>query len=89
LTRDDALKIIDEYENKRPPSLDLFLDFVGLTEEEFMQISMGHMVSPYEHDPKTTKPGVKTRDFEQWSRVGSMPREEAEIQLKRWRDRQG
>jgi N-acetyl sugar amidotransferase len=89
ITRDDALKIIDEYENKRPPSLDLFLDFVGLTEEEFMEISMGHMVSPYEHDPKTTKPGVKTHDFEDWSRVGSMPRDEAEIQLKRWRERQG
>ena len=28
LTRADALKMIEEYDGKRPPSLDLFLDFV-------------------------------------------------------------
>lgn len=83
LTREEALRLIKEYEGKRPPSLDLFLQYVGLTEPEFMEIALSHGVSPYRHDPAQTEPGQKTHDFEQWSRQGAMPREEAEAQLER------
>ncbi|NER37091.1 MAG: N-acetyl sugar amidotransferase [Oscillatoria sp. SIO1A7] len=89
MSREEALKLIEEYEGKRPPSLDLFLDFVGLSEEEFIQIAISHAVSPYQHDPSKIKPGKKVHDFEQWSRDGAMPREEAEVQLHRWQLRNG
>ena len=35
ISREEGLKIIEGYENKRPPSLDIFLDFIGINEEEF------------------------------------------------------
>jgi len=89
MNRDDAFRIIGQYEGKRPPSLDLFLEFVGLTEQEFMQIALGHGVSPYEHDPEATVAGKKLSDFDAWSRDGAMPREEAEAQLARWKGRSG
>lgn len=88
LSREDALKLIKEYEGKRPESLDIFLDFIGLTEEEFLSIAMSHMVSPFKHDPAKTCRGEKLHDFDQWVKCGSMPRKEAEIQLERWKRRQ-
>jgi N-acetyl sugar amidotransferase len=87
MNRDDGLALIDEYEGKRPPSLDLFLEFIGLTEAEFLDVAMGHGVSPYEHRPETIEQGRKMHDFDQWSRDGAMPRENAEVLLDRWKRR--
>jgi N-acetyl sugar amidotransferase len=89
MTREEGMKLVEEYENFRPPSLDLFLDFVGLDEEEFMEIALSHGVSPYKHDPQTTKVGRKMPDFDQWERKGGLSSEEAEVQLERWRRRTG
>lgn len=84
MSREEALKIIEEYEGNRPPSLDIFLNYIGLTEEEFIQVALSHGVSPYEHDPAKVKPGKKLKDYDKWPRHGSLPHEEAQIQLNRW-----
>ncbi|MBN1824267.1 MAG: N-acetyl sugar amidotransferase [Endomicrobiales bacterium] len=84
MTRDEALELIKKYEGKRPPSLDIFLGFVGLTEEEFVQIAASHAVSPWKYDHSKTGLGVKTHDFDKWCKAGAMPRKEAEEQLKRY-----
>lgn len=81
MTREEGMELVEKYEGKRPPSLDLFLKFIGLTEEEFHSIAMSHMVSPYEHDPSKITPGKKLHDFDQWSQEGAMPREEALKQI--------
>ncbi|HLJ93358.1 MAG TPA: N-acetyl sugar amidotransferase [Gemmataceae bacterium] len=88
LTRGQGLQMIDEYEGKRPPSLDLFLQFVGLTEEQFLEIALSHGVSPYRHDPSKVTPGRKTHDFDQWMKEGSLQPAEAAGQLQRWRRQQ-
>jgi N-acetyl sugar amidotransferase len=87
LTREEGQKLIDEYEGRRPASLDLFLSFVGLTEEEFLEIAMSHQVTPYVHNPKSTLPGAVTADFTSWSRDGAMARVDANELLARWRAR--
>ena len=87
MARSDALAIIKKYEGKRPPSLDLFLDYVGLNEEEFYEIAMSHGVSPYQHDPGGDITGTKVHDFDKWPKHGSMPRDEALVQLERWHHR--
>ncbi len=87
MSREEAVGLIQKYEGKRPPSLDLFLEYVGLTEAEFLQVALSHAVSPYEHDPLKVLSGEKVHDFEAWSREGAMPRKEAETQLERWRGR--
>ncbi len=89
MTKEEGEKLIREYEGKRPPSLDLFLEFVGLTEQEFIDIAMKHQVSPYTHDPKTTLDGEKTADFDVWSREGAMNRADAEKQMAQWKARNG
>ena len=87
LSKEEGDHLIRAYEGKRPPSLDLFLDFVGLSEHEFLEVAMGHQVSPYVHDPATTELGQRTHDFDQWSRDGAMARIDADELLARWRAR--
>jgi N-acetyl sugar amidotransferase len=79
--------LVQQYEGRRPPSLDLFLEFVGLTEAEFMEIAMGHQVSPYVHDAAATPPGERLHDHDRWSRDGVMARADSEELLVRWRTR--
>lgn len=85
----EGQKLVEQYEGRRPPSLDLFLEFVGLTEAEFLEIAMQHQVSPYVHDPASTQPGERLHDYDQWSRDGAMERGEALVQLTRWKSRRG
>lgn len=87
MTREEAMNLSKQYEGKRPPSLDIFLELVGLTEPEFLEIAMSHQVSPYQHDPKATQPGTKTKDFDRWSHEGAMPAPQAKKQLDAWRKR--
>ena len=59
LTRDEALNIISKYEGKRPPSLDLFLNYLGIEETEFIEIALTDQVSPHVHDQSKIRPGKK------------------------------
>lgn len=44
MTRDEALKIANEYDGKRPSCFDDFLSDIGLSEEEFIKIAKTHLV---------------------------------------------
>jgi len=72
---EDARKMVEQYEGRRPPSLDVFLELLSMTEDEFNAVAMSHAVSPYEHDPSSTQPGVRTHDYPQWNRAGALPRD--------------
>ena len=85
LDRDEAMRLVAAYEGRRPPSLDVFLDYLGLTEEEFLEIAMRQAVSPYRHDPAARGGCPAPHDFDRWPRSGAMPREETEAMLARWR----
>ncbi|MCX6654402.1 MAG: N-acetyl sugar amidotransferase [Candidatus Bathyarchaeota archaeon] len=83
LNRKEALEMIAKYEGKRPRSLDIFLELLGLSEEEFMQIAMNHKVSPYDHDPTCTAVCEKLHDYEMWSKEGGMDRDLTQRIIKR------
>ena len=84
LTREEAMELVEKYEGKRPASLDLFLEYVGLTEAEFLEIAWSHVVSPLEGNWTPVEFGRKPADFDQWAKAGgAMPREETERQLAR------
>jgi N-acetyl sugar amidotransferase len=86
MERSEALKIIGQFEGKRPSSLDLFLEFVGLTEDEFLEIVKTHEVSPFKAEMTNLTQGARTHDFEQWDRSGAMNRSDAQQQLNRWKE---
>ena len=57
ISQEEAKTMIRQFEGRRPPSLDLFLEYVGLAEEEFYSIAMGHQVSPWQFDPSAIRQG--------------------------------
>ena len=66
INREEAFKLIQAYDGRRPASLDLFLEMIGITEYEFMQILMKHRVSPYIHDPSKVPNGEPLWDQHIW-----------------------
>ena len=80
--------MIKDYEGKKPASLEIFLEMVGLTEDEFFEISKSHTVSPWKLNVFEQEAGVKLPDFNQWTREGKMNRADAEKQLDNWKKSQ-
>ena len=84
LSREEAVSLVKKYEGKEPPSLEIFLELVGISKEEFYEISLVHTVSPWKFDMNNIEKGKKLKDFEKWSRHGKMDRNDAEKQIKNW-----
>jgi hypothetical protein len=64
----EADRLVREFENKRPPSLDIFLEYLDITEEEFNGIVLNTVVPPHQPDFDAITPGKKTWDFDLWYR---------------------
>lgn len=67
ITQERARELIDEYEGRKPPSLELFLEYLGITEDEFNAIVVKTVVPPYEPD-FNAEFAPKTADFNNWYR---------------------
>ncbi len=67
ITKERAEALIAE-EGKKPPSLDLFLDYVGLDENEFNEIIGNTVVPPHKPNFGTNELAPKTWDFDRWYR---------------------
>lgn len=67
MTRDDAEKIV-EYEGRRPQSVDILLEYIDMSKEEFEKILTQHAIPPYKHDFSAEKLAEKTWDFDLWYR---------------------
>lgn len=68
MTRDEAMRMIGEWEGQRPASLDVFLRWVGMTEDEFYKIVSPMSVAPWKHDPAKTKRGKELPDQKLWNK---------------------
>ena len=69
LTRDDALKYIEKYEGRKPKSLEVFMEYVGISEDEFNEIVSKHLIPPAPRiEPKTLPEGEKLWDQDLWYR---------------------
>mgnify|MGYP001597144522 CR=1 FL=1 len=66
LDREKGLAWVKECDGKKPASLKVFLDFVGITENEFNEIALKHAVSPWKCDPKDLKEGKELYDQKSW-----------------------
>ena len=65
---EEAQKLNAAHDGRKPPSLKIFLEYVGFTEDEFDQMVKGMAIPPYEHDFAETDLADKTWDFDQWYR---------------------
>ena len=88
MTREEGIDMIEQFEGKEPPSLEIFLELVGLTKDEFYKICESHTVSPWKFSAIEKEIGSKLPDFNSWSRDGKMDRDDAKKQLARWEKNQ-
>ena len=66
LSREEAEQMI-HYDAQRPASLDVVLDYIGISEEQFNEIASAHQVYPHVHDPNSIRPAQKPLDdHDQW-----------------------
>lgn len=73
LGQTQARALVSTYEGKRPASLDVFLEYLGITETEFNDHVAGTVIPP--HVPNFDRPtDIKTHDFEQWYREDNRAR---------------
>ena len=69
MTREDAMEFIKKYEGTKPKSLEVFLEYVGITEEEFNEIVAKHLIPPAPRiDPATLPERKKLWDQDMWFR---------------------
>lgn len=71
ITKEAADRLIQAHEGKRPASLDLFLEYLEMSEEEFNLIVMNTVVSPNKPDFANIPRGEKSWDFDLWYRERS------------------
>jgi N-acetyl sugar amidotransferase len=68
MTRDEGLKMIEQYEGKRPASLDVFLKAIDMTDEEFHNIALKHVVAPHvPPDWRKVPRGPELPDQKEWT----------------------
>jgi len=66
ISTEKAQELIKKYDGKRPASLDLFLKYLGITEEEFMKIALQHEVAPFKFDAEHVEKGEPLPDMKDW-----------------------
>lgn len=80
-TREESLDLVAQYDGRRPPSLDLFLRYLDITEEEYMEIVGQHVVAPHEmptlDDVRAAGTQSRLHDFDRWSRIVGDPAKDA------------
>ncbi|MEK7463292.1 MAG: N-acetyl sugar amidotransferase [Patescibacteria group bacterium] len=66
MAREEAKKLIEQYEGKRPQSLDFLLKILGITEDEFRKIAVAQTIPPYKHDFSKEKDDEPLWDMKLW-----------------------
>ncbi len=68
LSREEALGLVKQYDGKRPAALDRFLEILGISEEQFMEIVSRHVVAPHVMPNRKDIESVThvPKDFAEW-----------------------
>lgn len=71
MSREEAVKLVKQFDGLKPASLQVFLKFLDMSEDEFNEIAVRHLVSPWRCDPCTLKQGRQLHDQGQWDLSGA------------------
>ncbi len=63
---EEAKKLVNEYEGKIPHSLNIFLDFMGYSKEEFFKKVKDNVVKPWSPNFNSNDYSNKPNDFNKW-----------------------
>ncbi len=69
MSREDAMEYIEKYEKRKPKSLGVFLEYIGINEQEFNEIVLKHVIPPAKSiDPVIIPEGPELWDHNLWFR---------------------
>lgn len=68
MAKAEADRLVAEFEGRKPHSLEVFLEYLDLTEDEFDEIVAKTVVPPHKPDFKTIQWAKRTPDFDKWYR---------------------
>jgi N-acetyl sugar amidotransferase len=72
-TREEGEALVREYDGKRPAALDLFLEYLGISEERFLDLVEPHVVAPHVmpscEDCRRNRTNHVPHDFDKWPRA--------------------
>lgn len=74
MARDEAQEWINNFEGKRPESLVVFLEYMGISEDEFNNTIAKFVVPPFEPDFQNIPRGKKAHDMDEWYREDNTKR---------------
>jgi N-acetyl sugar amidotransferase len=73
MSREHGARLVAEFDGKRPAALDLFLDYLGISEQKFLDLIEPHVVSPHKmpscEDCMKNRVNKAPHDFAQWTKV--------------------
>lgn len=69
MTREEGTGLMKEYDGKRPESLDLFLKYTGIEEDEFMEMATRHAVEPWVPELVQIERGKRLHDYDKWDKT--------------------
>ncbi len=69
LSQEQGRALLEEYERRRPDSLDYFLHILDMTEDEFMEIALKHVISPHKFDAGKVRKGFRLHDQDKWEKT--------------------
>lgn len=84
-TREESLLMVQEYEGKIPHALELFLEYTGLTESEFMEVVEKHKLLDT-REPLLLQIGKKPHDFDKIMRHPAMEISDTREMMQQWRE---
>jgi len=68
MTKAEADSLVQQFEGTKPPSLELFLEYLDLSEDEFNTIVEKTVIHPHKPEFSLIRWGKRTHDFERWYR---------------------
>ena len=68
MDREKALQLCEQYDGKRPASLDLFLEMMEMSEDEFIEMLQNNQVEDWGFNREKIEKGEELPDMKEWSR---------------------
>lgn len=84
IDKEEAKEIVSQYEGKRPASLDIFLNMLGISESEFESIIEEHRVDTWD-DKVLVQIGKRPHDFHLWQPKPPLSSDESKRLIRNFR----
>ena len=68
MTTEEAWDWIQKYDGRKPQSLGIFLNYIGITEKEFFEIVKDFVIPPVDPDFENIPFAEKPHDIDEWYR---------------------